>query len=79
MKIAPALPLTLALIGILSGCAGIGKQNFACSGYPSKPLCLSTSEVYWLTDGDPLPQGAMRPRPVAEAPRSDEQPLLETP
>jgi hypothetical protein len=79
MKAAPALTLTLALTAILSGCAGIGKQNFACPGYPSKPLCLSTSEVYWLTDGEALPQGAIRPRPIAVAPSSDDQPFLETP
>jgi len=46
-----ALMLTLVLAGTLQGCAGIGKQDFACPGRPSKPLCLSTSEVYRLTDG----------------------------
>jgi len=46
-----ALGLTLLLSGTLQGCAGVGKQDFACPGRPSKPLCLSTSEVYRLTDG----------------------------
>ncbi|WP_200250175.1 conjugal transfer protein TraV [Thiococcus pfennigii] len=79
MSAAPALPLVLALTAILSGCAGIGKQDFACPGYPSKPLCLSTSEVYWLTDGDALPQATVRPRPIAATPRSGDQLFLETP
>jgi hypothetical protein len=51
-----ALTLTLVLAGTLQGCAGIGKQDFACPGLPSKPLCLSTSEVYRLTDGYAMPQ-----------------------
>ena len=46
------MTLTLLLTGTLTGCAGIGKQDFACPGQPSRPLCLSTSEVYRLTDGD---------------------------
>ena len=45
------------------GCAGLGEGDFACPGYPSKPLCLSTAEVYRLTDGYALPQ------PRAEAAR----------
>ena len=56
-----ALTLTLVLAGTLQGCAGIGKQDFACPGRPSKPLCLSTSEVYRLTDDYATPQtGAAR-------------------
>jgi len=51
-----ALALTLLVAGTLQGCAGIGKQDFACPGRPSKPLCLSTSEVYRLTDGYAMPQ-----------------------
>ena len=51
-----ALTLTLLVAGMLQGCAGIGKQDFACPGLPSKPLCLSTSEVYRLTDGHAMPQ-----------------------
>ena len=50
-KKAVSLTVTLLLAGTLQGCAGIGKQDFACPGLPSKPLCLSTSEVYRLTDG----------------------------
>jgi hypothetical protein len=53
-----ALTLTLVLAGSLQGCAGIGSQDFACPGQPSKPLCLSTSEVYRLTEGYGSPQTA---------------------
>jgi hypothetical protein len=53
-----ALTLTLVLAGSLQGCAGIASHDFACPGQPSKPLCLSTSEVYRLTEGYGLPQTA---------------------
>ena len=56
MRFASALTLTLLLTATLTGCAGIGKQDFACPGQPSKPLCLSTSEVYRLTDDARLPR-----------------------
>ena len=56
MRPAHTLTLTLLLTGTLSGCAGIGKQDFACPGQPSRPLCLSTSEVYRVTDGYASPQ-----------------------
>jgi len=51
--------LALVLTGTLQGCAGLGEGDFACPGYPSKPLCLSTAEVYRLTDGYALPQDAL--------------------
>jgi len=71
--------LALLLTGTLSGCAGIGKQDFACPGYPSKPLCMSTSEVYRLTDGYALPQSTVRRPPIVDAPRLEDQLFLETP
>ena len=79
MRLARTLTLTLVLAGTLTGCAGIGKQDFACPGQPSRPLCLSTSEVYRLTDDDRLPQ--VRPRPLSrhEAPRIEKALFLETP
>ena len=52
MRRTHVLTLALMLTGMLAGCAGVGKQDFACPGHPSKPLCLSASEVYRLTDGD---------------------------
>jgi hypothetical protein len=61
MKSNHAPMLTLMLSAALAGCAGVGKQDFACPGYPGKPLCLSASEVYRLTDDDRLPQ--VRPAP----------------
>ena len=79
MRVVLALTLTLSVTGILSGCAGIGKQDFACPGYPSKPLCMSTSEVYRLTDGSALPQAAVRRPPIDDAPRLEDQLFLETP
>ena len=79
MRVASAPTLTLLLTATLTGCAGIGKQDFACPGQPSKPLCLSTSEVYRLTDDDRLPQ--LRPRPLSgpDAPRIQDAPFLEIP
>jgi hypothetical protein len=81
MSAAPTLARILALAsilaGALSGCAGLGQSDFACPGYPSRPLCLSTSEVYWLTDGDALPQATVRPRPIPEAPRLEDPLFLE--
>ena len=79
MRPAHTLTLTLLLTGTLTGCAGIGKQDFACPGQPSRPLCLSTSEVYRLTDDDRLPQ--LRPRPPSgpDAPRIQDALFMETP
>jgi hypothetical protein len=76
---ARTLTLTLLLTGTLTGCAGIGKQDFACPGQPSRPLCLSTSEVYRLTDSDQLPP--LRPRLPSghAAPRVQEALFMETP
>jgi len=79
MRATRALMLALLLTGTLSGCAGIGKQDFACPGYPSKPLCMSTSEVYRLTDGYALPQSTVRRPPIVDAPRLEDQLFLETP
>jgi hypothetical protein len=79
MRPAHALTLALTLSATLTGCAGIGKQDFACPGKPSRPLCLSTSEVYRLTDDDRLPP--LRPRPPFghEAPRIEDVLFMETP
>jgi hypothetical protein len=49
------IPLVLAL----SACAG-AKSEYACPGLPSQPLCLSTWEVYRLSDGDGPPPAAER-------------------
>jgi len=79
MRATHALTLTLILTGSLAGCAGIGKQDFACPGYPSKPLCMSTSEVYRLTDGSTLPQPAEKRPPINDAPRLEDELFMETP
>jgi hypothetical protein len=71
--------LMLLLTGSLAGCAGIGKQDFACPGYPSKPLCMSTSEVYRLTDGHALSQAAVKRPPIEDAPRVEDELFMETP
>ena len=79
MRPAFVMTLTLLLTGTLSGCAGMGKQEFACPGQPSRPLCLSASEVYRLTDDDRPPQ--LRPRPPSgpDAPRIQDALFMETP
>ena len=78
MRPTQMIVLSLVLTGTLTGCAGIGKQDFACPGHPSKPLCLSASEVYRLTDGDALPQ--VRPVPPwrNDAPRIEDELFMET-
>lgn len=62
---------TLSALCILaltvSGCAGgLGAKRYACDGLPSRPLCLSTAELYALTDHDGPPP-AERPGPEAAA------------
>jgi hypothetical protein len=47
------------LLLALSGCSGMGSKDFSCPGYPGKPLCLSASEIYRLTDGSGPPPAAM--------------------
>ena len=71
--------LMLLLTGTLCGCAGIGKQDFSCPGYPSKPLCMSTSEVYRLTDGQAQPQAAVKRPQIDDTPRLEDELFMETP
>ena len=78
MKRTQTLALSLVLTGTLTGCAGIGKQDFACPGHPSKPLCLSASEVYRLTDGDGLPQARPMPR-MSDVLRVEDELFMEAP
>jgi hypothetical protein len=57
---AATLALALVFLVGLSGCAGgLGSKRYGCSGLPSHPLCLSTSEVYELTN-QPGPPPAER-------------------
>ena len=70
--------LALVLTGTLHGCAGLGEGDFACPGYPSKPLCRSTAEVYRLTDGYALPQAVLKQPTGNGATRSDDAVFLET-
>ena len=60
------LGLLIAAVLALSACAG-AKREYACPGLPSQPLCLSTWEVYRLSDGDGPPPAAER-RPALVAP-----------
>ena len=71
--------LILLLTGTLCGCAGIGKQDFSCPGYPSKPLCMSTSEVYRLTEGYAFPQTLAKRPAIEDAPRVEDELFMETP
>ena len=49
----PALALAMTLT---SGCASpLGRPHFACEGLPSRPLCLSVTEVYQRTEGQGPP------------------------
>jgi len=46
----------------LAGCATLGEGEFACPGYPGRPLCLPTSAIYRLTNGSGPPPAEL-PRP----------------
>lgn len=49
------MKLALTILGtaaLLSGCA-IGKSNFSCNGLPEGITCMSASQVYDQTNGDP--------------------------
>ena len=70
--------LALVLIGTLQGCAGLAEGDFACPGHPSKPLCLSTAEVYRLTDGYALPQAVLKLPTGNGSPRHEDAVFLET-
>ena len=78
MRPTQTIVLSLVLTGTLNGCAGVGKQDFACPGYPGKPLCLSASDVYRLTDGDRMPQARPAPRWRNDAPRIEDELFMET-
>ena len=48
--------LLLPALVISSGCASpLGRPHFACEGLPSRPLCLSVTEVYQRTEGQGPP------------------------
>jgi hypothetical protein len=79
MRRTQTLVSTLVLTGTLNGCAGVGKQDFACPGHPSKPLCLSASEVYRLTDDGQLPQVRPAPSWRNDAPRIEDELFMEGP
>ena len=50
------LGLLSAVLVITSGCASpLGRPQFACEGRPSRPLCLSVTEVYQRTEGQGPP------------------------
>ena len=79
MRPIQAVMLALTLTATLTGCAGVGKQDFACPGHPGKPLCLSASEVYRLTDDDRLPQVRPATSWRDETPRIEDELFMETP
>jgi hypothetical protein len=79
MKSNHAPMLTLMLSAALAGCAGVGKQDFACPGYPGKPLCMSAAEVYRLTDGHELPPAALTPPLRNETLRIEDELFMEMP
>jgi hypothetical protein len=55
-----AATLVMSATVVIAGCAGgLGSKRYGCSGLPSHPLCLSTSEVYELTN-QPGPPPAER-------------------
>jgi hypothetical protein len=64
-----AATAALCLLALTAtGCAGgLGSKRYACDGLPSRPLCLSTAEIYDLTE--------RRGPPPAELPAPKEKRL----
>ena len=63
-----ATTLLVTALPVLPGCATLGEGEFACPGYPGRPLCLPTSAIYRLTNGSgPPPAELPRPPPVDRA------------
>jgi hypothetical protein len=62
---------TTIVVAVLAsaGCTGLGNREFACPGYPGKPLCLPTSAIYRLTDGSGPPPARMTHSKSEQAPR----------
>jgi len=51
--------ITIALVSVaLSGCAsfGVGEKEYACPGRPDGVSCVSTTDLYDMTDGDDYEQ-----------------------
>ena len=58
-------------VAALVDCAS-DNATFACPGFPSRPLCLPTSEIYRLTDGaGPPPAAERRPRTITTTTSSE--------
>ena len=63
-----ATTLLVTAVPGLAGCATLGEGEFACPGYPGRPLCLPTSAIYRLTNGSgPPPAELPRPPSVEHA------------
>jgi hypothetical protein len=67
---------TAAIVLLVSGCSGMGSRDFACPGYPGKPLCLPTSAIYRLTDGSGPPPSAMTIAQPGQGGARDEKPFF---
>lgn len=63
------LAAVAAAVIAVAGCTGFGNREFACPGYPGKPLCLPTSAIYRLTDGSGPPPARMTISAPEEDPR----------
>ena len=64
MTVRPDATLITALVLALTaaGCAGgTGAKRYGCDGLPSRPLCLSTAEIYHLTEHAGPPPAELPP------------------
>ena len=50
----------LLLAPLLTGCGTTGGAKYACPGHPGQPLCLPTTEIYRLTNGNAPPPASTR-------------------
>lgn len=78
--IALSRAVLLAALAVLSGCAALGDNEFACPGMPSDPLCQSATEVYEATHATDRVTRPAAPaegdQPVAPNPRPTAAPRL---
>lgn len=58
----PVVVAALLLIILLTAGCTMGNSEFACTGVPSRPLCLSAKQIYRLSESDGPPP-ASEPRP----------------
>ncbi len=62
-------PIVIMLAGCAGGVTGVGKSEFTCSGIPGSAYCMSTRDVYDVTNGaDYMPDDVVPRTPSDDTP-----------